>query len=51
MSFIVPSKFDEKLLLVTNRMQLEIICVLASFLDCLHQFDLKRNSHDVGSNA
>jgi hypothetical protein len=51
MNFILQSQFDEKLLLLTSRMQLEMICVLGSFLDCLHQFDPKRSSHDVGFNV
>jgi hypothetical protein len=38
MSFILPSQFDENLLLLTSRMQLEMICALASFLDYMHQF-------------
>jgi hypothetical protein len=42
MSFILASQFDAKLLLLTNRMQLEVNHVLAPFLDCLHEFDPKQ---------
>lgn len=39
MSFILASQYDAKLLLLASKMQLEVICVFVSFLDCLHQFD------------
>jgi hypothetical protein len=42
MNFILPFQFDAKLHLLVSRMQLEITSVLASFLDCLHQFDPKQ---------
>jgi hypothetical protein len=42
MSFIPTSQFDAKLFLLAHRMQLEVICVLAPFLDYLHQFDHKK---------
>jgi hypothetical protein len=42
MNSILPFQFDAKLLLLVSRMQLEIISVLASVLDCLHQFDPKQ---------
>jgi hypothetical protein len=41
MNSILPFQFDAKLLLLASRMQLEVIRVLASFLDYLHQFDPK----------
>jgi len=41
MSSILASQFDTKLLLLASKMQLEVTCVLVSFLDCLHQFDPK----------
>jgi hypothetical protein len=37
MNFIPTSQFDAKLLLLASKMQLEVTCVLVSFLDCLHQ--------------
>jgi hypothetical protein len=39
MNYIPPFQFDAKLLLLASRMQLEMICVLIPFFDCLHQFD------------
>jgi hypothetical protein len=42
MNSILPFQFDAKLLLLVSRMQLEVTSVLASFLDCLHQFDSKQ---------
>jgi len=42
MNYIPTSQFDTKLLLLTNRMWLEVNHVLAPFLDCLHEFDPKK---------
>jgi hypothetical protein len=44
MSFILASQFDAKLLLLVNKMQLEINHMIAPFLDCLHEFDPKRHT-------
>ncbi len=41
MNIILPFQFDAKLFLLASRMRLEVTHVLASFLDCLHQFDPK----------
>lgn len=51
MNFIPISQFDANLFLLAHMMQLEVICVLAPFLDYLHQFDPQKNSHDLGFNV
>jgi len=51
MNFIPPFQFDAKFLFLISNMQLEVICVFAPFLDCLHQFDPKKVHMMVGFNA
>jgi hypothetical protein len=49
--FVPPSQFDAKLLLLSNTMQLEVNRVLVPLLDYLHEFDLKKCTHNVGNNV
>jgi hypothetical protein len=42
MSFIPTFQFDTKLFLLVSRMRLEVIHVIISFLDFLHQFDPRK---------
>ncbi len=51
MNFIPSFQFDAKSFLLTKTMWLEITCMLVPFIDYLNQFDLKKNSYDVGSNV